>query len=135
MINRINTYEELLEEKARLKALLKVQTAQIQDDIRGIKEELKPITNITSSLSMFFTRKAGGLLGQLGVNLLADGLVRKVLLSRSGWIIRLVVPFLIKNFGSHIVDKPGKLLRKIKHLFGKNGKPGKPAQETGIDAV
>jgi hypothetical protein len=128
----INTYEELLAEKERLNALAKVQTAQIQDDLRGIKEEFRPLTNIASTIGSFFSRKAGGALGHIGVNLLVDGLIRRVFLAKSGWITRLVIPFFLKNVASHIVDKPEKLIRKIKRLFSKNGKL---AHDTGIDAV
>jgi len=128
----INTFDELLAEKARLKALLQVQTEQIKDDFKGIKEELKPLTNITAAAGMFFSRKASSALGGLGMNLVIDGFIKKVLLGNAGWITRFIVPLLLKNYASHWADKPGKLISKIKHLFGKNGKS---TQEAGIDAV
>lgn len=129
---RINTYEELLTEKERLKALAKVQTEQIQADIRDIKEELRPITHLGATIGKFFSRKAGGILGQVGINLLVDGLIKRTLLSKTGWITRLVIPFFLKNVASHLADKPEKLIKKIKRLFSKNGKF---TQEAGMDAV
>lgn len=132
MIKQINSYKELLEEKARLKTLLVEQELQIKEDWHALKEELKPAVMVGATLKKLFTRKAGASAALLGVNLLADGLVKKVLLSKTGWLTRFVIPFLIKNYASHIVDKPEKLIHKIKKFFSKNGKMH---QETGMDAV
>ena len=132
MIKQINSYKELLEEKARLKTLLVEQELQIKEDWHALKDELKPAVMVGATLKKLFTRKAGESAALLGVNLFADGLVKKVLLSKTGWLIRFIIPFLIKNYASHIVDKPEKLIHKIKKFFSKNGKMH---QETGMDAV
>jgi hypothetical protein len=132
MIKQISSYKELLEEKTRLKTLLVEQELQIKEDWQALKEELKPAVMVGATLKKLFTRKAGASAALLGVNLLADGLVKKVLLSKTGWLTRFVIPFLIKNYASHIVDKPEKLIHKIKKFFSKNGKMH---QETGMDAV
>lgn len=132
MTNQITSYKELLQEKARLKALLAEQELLIKEDWQLIKEDLKPFVVAGDTVRKLFTRKAGITAAQLGINLLADGFVKKVLLSRTGWITRIIVPFLIKNYGSYLVDEPEKILHKIKTLFGKNGKMH---QDTGMDAV
>jgi len=132
MTKQITSYKELLLEKARLKTLLAEQELQIKQDWQLIKEDLKPAVLVASTLRNFFTRRAGISAAQLGVNLLADGFVKKVLLAKTGWITRLLVPFLIKNYGSHIVDKPEKLWSRIKAFFNKNGKMH---HETGMDGV
>ena len=132
MINQITSYKELLQEKARLKALLVEQELQIKEDWQLIREDLKPVVLAGATIRKLFTRKAGISAAHLGINLLADGFIKKVLLARTGWITRLLVPFLIKNYGSHLVDEPGTIMHKIKKLFGKNSKMH---QETGMDAV
>jgi hypothetical protein len=132
MIKQINSYKELLEEKARLRTLLVEQELQIKEDWHSIKEELKPAMLVGATMRKLFTRKAGITAAQLGVNLLADGFVKKVLLSKTGWLIRWVIPFLIKNYASHVAGEPEKLMQKIKKFFSKNGKAH---QETGMDAV
>ena len=132
MINQITSYKELLQEKARLKALLAEQELQIKEDWQLIREDLKPFALAGATIRKLFTRKVGISAAHLGINLLADGFIKKVLLARTGWIIRLIVPFLIKNYGSHLVDEPGTLMHKIKNMFGKNNKAH---QETGMDAV
>jgi hypothetical protein len=137
MIREINSYKELLEEKARLKALLIEQELQIKGDWQSLKEELKPAVMVGATIKKLFTRKAGSTAALMGINLLADGLVKKVLLSKTGWLTRWGIPFLIKNYASHFVDNPGNVISKIKKFFSKNGKmqEEKMDQETGMDAV
>lgn len=133
MTKQITNYKELLEEKARLKILLAEQELQLKEDWRAVKEELQPVVFVGSTIKNFFTRKTTAAVAQVGINLLADGLVKKVLLGGTGWLTRTLVPFFIKNYASHLVDEPEKLLNKIKHFFSKNGKM--PPQEKGMDAV
>jgi len=122
MIKQINSYKELLEEKTRLNTLLVEQQLQIKEDWQSIKTDLKPAMLAGATMRKIFTRKAGTSAALLGVNLLVDGFVRKVLLAKTGWITRLFVPFLIKNYASHVADEPEKLIQKIKAFFGRKGK-------------
>ncbi|OQP58460.1 hypothetical protein [Niastella populi] len=137
MIKEINSYKGLLEEKARLNALLKEQELQIRNDWQSLKEEMKPVAMVGATIKKLFTRKASSTAALIVVNLLADGLVKKVLLSKTGWITRWGIPFLIKNYASHFVDNPENLIKKIKKFFSKNGKMQEETmhQETGMDAV
>ena len=137
MINQISNYKELLQEKARLKALLAEQELLIKEDWQVIREDLKPFTNAAGTIRNFLTRKATVSAMQLGVNIFADGFVKKVLLGNTGWIVRTLIPFFIKNYASHLTDEPGKLLHKIKSLFKKKHKEEESAafQEAGMDAV
>jgi hypothetical protein len=122
MTKKITTYKEMLEEEDRLKQLLMFQEQQVQADIRGIKEELRPITNFGNTAKKFLTRKGGQAVTMLSIKLLVDGLVKNFILAKSGWFTRLAVPFFLKNYASHLAQEPGKLMDKIKHMFGKNGK-------------
>lgn len=133
MIRQINSYKELVEEKARLKALLVTQELQIKEDWQSLKEELKPAMLIGSTLRKVFTRSAGFTAAQLGINMITDGFVKKVILRKAGWFIRLIIPLLIKNYASHI-ETDG-LVSKIKKFFRRNEKAEQQDQETGMDAV
>jgi hypothetical protein len=132
MTKQITNYKELLEEKARLQELLVVQKQQIKADWESIKDDIRPSFIVMSTVRNLFTRKATGVVAGLGINIFADGLIKKVLLARTGWLTRWVVPFLVKNFASHLVDEPEKILDRIKHMFSKNGKKH---QEAGMDTV
>jgi hypothetical protein len=144
MINQITNYKELLREKARLQTLLAEQELQIKEDWHFIKEDLRPYANAASFIRNFFTRKATMGAVQLGVNIFADGFVKKVLLGNMGWLTRTIIPFFIKNYASHLTDEPEKILHKIKNLFRKKNKNEEEEgaavaaaadQETGMDAV
>ncbi|MBO9199277.1 MULTISPECIES: hypothetical protein [Niastella] len=135
MTKQISSYKELLEEKARLKLLLAEQEMLIKEDWHLIKEDLRPFTIAGSTLRNLLTRKATTSAMQLGVNLFADGFVKKVLLGNTGWITKMVIPFFIKNFASHITDEPEKIIHKIRNLFKRNKKEEGATQETGMDAV
>ncbi|MFL5747915.1 MAG: hypothetical protein ACJ751_24785 [Niastella sp.] len=137
MINQITNYKELLQEKARLQALLAEQELQIKNDWHVIKEDLRPFAHVATTVRNFLTRKATLSAFQLGVNLFADGFIKKVLLGNTGWITRTLVPFFIKNYASHLTDAPEKIIHKIKDLFRKKNKKEEEVivQETGMDAV
>jgi hypothetical protein len=122
MTKKITSYKEMLEEEERLKVLLKAQEQQIQLDFQGIKEELRPVTNFANTAKKFFVRKGTQGLTLVAIKLLADGVVKNFVLKKAGWITRIVVPFFLKNYASNFANEPGKLVDKIKHLFGKNGK-------------
>ena len=142
----ISNYKELKREKARLEARQQELKLQIGEDWQSIKDDLKPSFLLASTMKKAFTRKASGAFTNLGINLIADGLFKKVLLARSGRLSRWVIPFLVKNYASHLVDEPEKLIQKIKNfIFGKSNQAQATVtpqpvqsvtpQETGIDAV
>jgi len=134
MINEITNYKELRQEKARLQALLAEQELQLKNDWLVIKEDLRPFAHAATTIRNFLTRKATMSALQLGVNIFADGFVKKVLLGNTGWFTRNIVPFFIKNYASHLTDEPSKLMQKIKNLFRKKDKKEED-QETGMEAV
>src|SRR5687767_1601657 len=142
----ISNYKELRQEKVRLEALLQQQKLQIREDWQSIKDDLKPSFLLASTMKKVFTRKASEAFANLGINLVADGLFKKVLLARSGHISRWIIPFLVKNYASHLVDDSEKIIQKIKNFFsGKSDKSQTTVtpqpvhsvtpQEAGMDAV
>ncbi|AEW02060.1 hypothetical protein A4D02_08585 [Niastella koreensis] len=137
MINQITNYKELLQEKARLQALLTEQELQIKEDWQVIKEDLRPYANAAATIRNFLTRKATVSAMQLGVNIFADGFVKKVLLGNMGWLTRTIIPFFIKNYASHLTDEPEKILQKIKSFFKKKHtkQEEETIHETGMEAV
>ena len=121
----IRTYEDLLREKSRLEALLQVQKDTIRQDVVEIKEGLKPIRTAIGVIGTFATRDNSNPLLTSATEGLVNLVVKKLLLARSGWITKLVVPFLVKNISSHLVnDNQGSILSALFSFFGKKGKPG-----------
>lgn len=145
MTTTITSYKELKQEKARLEALIQQQKLQIRQDWQLIKDDLKPSFLLASTMRKAFTRKASGAAANLGISLVADGLVKNVLLARSGRVSRWLIPFLVKNYASHLADNPERIVQKVRSLFSKRGgaqtavtpQPVQSVtpQEAGIDAV
>lgn len=120
-MTKISNYEELMLEKARLQALMKVQKEQIHQDFREIKEELTPVKNIIGVISKFTSRDTGGNLLLTGTaNTVIDFVLRKFVLARTGWFTRVVVPFLVKNYASHFIsEKKDSIIQKVASFFKK----------------
>jgi hypothetical protein len=56
MTDRINSYKELLEEKARLTMLLETQKAVLKEDFQEIKQQFSPIKNAISVIGKITTK-------------------------------------------------------------------------------
>ena len=114
MSKPITTYDELLIKKKNLEELLVAQKELIRLDLEELNKDVTPLLNTVSSFSEFVTRdKRAWFLG-MGANALIDMLVKDVLLSKSNWIAKWIVPFFIKNYSSHfIADHQDEWIQKI----------------------
>ena len=136
-MNKIKTYEDLLQEEQRLLAQLKATELLIRDDIAGVKEGLKPIGNVMKTIGKFTTRDRTGVLANFGLDFSVDLFVRKFLLARAGWFTKILIPYLIKNYSSHIISEQqrAKLMEKINNIFSKlRPKPDKQPAETSVSS-
>ena len=127
MNKQIKTYEDLLNEKQRLKVLVQVQKQVIQYDIQEIKEKLIPVTNTLEVIKKFVTKDTTNLLLTIGSDLAINTIVKQFILSRAGWLTRTIIPYFLKNYSSHFVaEQKDKWLDKLKNWLGhKNGKEHK----------
>ena len=101
----INSYKELMAEKERLQLLFSEQKKAIGLEAAAIKAEIKPVTSAISMVGSLFNRnKSIGIINQ-GLDVTVDWLLKKVLLRRSGWLTKMIAPFLVKNIASHLLAK------------------------------
>jgi hypothetical protein len=121
MSSAIKTYEDLLQEEQRLLQQIKSQEVLIREDLAGLKESLKPVGKIYNVLHKMATRDHTGPLANLGIDFGIDILVRRLILARAGWFTKILVPFVIKNYSSHIIsdEQKAKLTQKIQNIFNK----------------
>jgi hypothetical protein len=121
MNKRIKTYEDLEEEKLRLLSQLKTQESIVRTDIAGLKENLKPLGSAMDTINKLTTRDNRAPVLNVGLEMGIDLLIRKVLLARAGWFTKIIVPFVIKNYTSHIIgeEKREFIIKKLKSLFKK----------------
>ena len=103
MTRKISTYEELRSEKRRLEELLTAQKALIRHDVAAIREELKPVRKVVKVLGKLTSRDRSNYLLTSISDLAVDLVVKKGIMARSGWLSRLIIPYLTKNLSSHFV--------------------------------
>ena len=121
MNKRIKTYEDLEQEKMRLMNVLKSQEELIKIDVAGVKEGLKPFGKAADMVKKMATRDNTAPVMNFGLEMGIDLLVRKLILARAGWFAKIVVPFLVKNYSSHIIgeEKREALMKKVKNFLRK----------------
>jgi len=125
MTTKINTYEDLIQEKQRLQLLLQMQKQWIREDIDEIKEELQPIKVAMSAVGKITSREPGNWAMNFAGNKLIDLVVKKLILRKAGWLTRIAVPFFLKNVSSHVIaENKDKILDKLFSWIGKASKNG-----------
>jgi hypothetical protein len=131
MTKSITTYEELLLEKQRLTLLLQAQKELVRHDINDIREELKPLQSAVSVVTKLATKDRRNLLLTTATDSLIDLVLKKIVLSKAGWITKLAVPFMAKNFSSHfIADNKEAIMAQIRSLFAGKKQANGVLQET-----
>jgi hypothetical protein len=101
----IKSYDDLMNEKERLKTLFNDQKQGIRNDLSALKDTFNPVKNVAKSLGNFTSPdKSLGLLNT-GLSFALDLILRKFLLKKSGWLVKLAAPFIIKNLLSHFAAR------------------------------
>jgi hypothetical protein len=124
MSKRFTSYDDLLKEKQQLEVLLQAQKEVIRCDVEEIKLKLQPVKDAVEFIKKITTKDRTNLLLDLGSDIAINTVVKNFILSRAGWLVRLVVPFFLKNYSSHfIAEQKDKWIEKLKSWLGhKNGK-------------
>lgn len=113
-MSKIQSYDDLLNAELALQASLENQRADIRAEVNRIKEQLKPLTKVVSFVSKLATRHQGNnALIATGIGIASDVIFKNVILKKSGWLTRLVLPFMMKNYSSHVLSGDGNLFSRI----------------------
>lgn len=99
----INTIEELRLERRALRSKASYLEAEIRNDLQEIKAMLAPMNVLTTSAEKVLVSQNNGLLGNTA-GTIADFITRNVIMRNAGFLSRLVVPYLVKNVTSNVVD-------------------------------
>ncbi len=129
MTTQIKTYDDLLKEKQRLQLLLKSQKEIVRTDIQEIKQELAPIKHAISFVGKFGTKDTSNPLLSATSDTLINLVVKKFLLARTVWVTKIIVPFLLKNYSSHMLsDNKDSIFKKVFSWIGKKNRKGKASK-------
>lgn len=132
MNDKIRTYEDLLEEQKRLMGILKGHEELLKQDFIGVKEGLKPVGNALNFVNKMATRDQTGPLANFGLEFGLDLVLRRFLLARAGWFTKIAIPYLVKNYASHLIteEKRDLWIQKINGFMQKlRPKPAATAYE------
>jgi hypothetical protein len=118
MSKKIATYEDLLEEKARLQELLALQKATVVHQLGLVKDELKPtmsaFTNVFLTISRMGRQPNQSPLVYFGIDLGTQMILKRWLSMKTGWFTRTVIPFVVRYYVSKFVsDKDNPLFRRF----------------------
>ena len=131
-MSKIRTYNDLLQEEQRLQQVLKSQEVLIREDLVSMKENLEPLKKVYDQVHKVFTRDNRVPVFNIGLELGIDMVLRRFLLARAGWFAKTFVPYIVKNYTSHIIseEKRKLIINKIEELFNKI-RPKKDKQTNG----
>jgi hypothetical protein len=132
-MSKIRTYKDLLLEEQRLQQVLKSQEIVIRQDLVSLKENLEPIKKVYDQVHKVFTRDNRVPVFNIGLELGIDMLLRRFILARAGWFAKTFVPYVVKNYASHIIgeEKRKAIIKKVEELFNKiRAKTTRPSQKT-----
>ncbi len=120
-MSKITTYNDLLQEEKRLQQVLKNQEVLIREDLVNMKENLEPIKKVYDQVHKIFTRDNRVPVFNVGLELGIDMILRRFILGRAGWFAKTFVPYVIKNYASHIIgeEKRKAIIKKIEEMFNK----------------
>jgi len=117
MTRKIKTYDDLLEEEQRLTTQLSSYKELIKGDIAGIKDGLNPIKKAKDKVKNLFTREDKNSPAiNFTLNFALDYIIRKILPNRTSVITKTLIPFVLKNYVSHLItDDQRKAISKSLH--------------------
>lgn len=120
-MSKIRTYQDLLQEEQRLKEQLKRQETLVRQDLMAFKENLEPVKKVYDQVHKIFTRDNRVPVFNIGLEMGIDILLRRFILRRAGWFARIFVPYIMKNYASHIIgeEKRKAIIKKVQDLFNK----------------
>jgi len=120
-MSKITTYNDLLQEEKRLQQVLNSQEILIREDLVNMKENLEPIKKVYDQVHKIFTRDNRVPVFNVGLELGIDMILRRFILARAGWFAKTFVPYVIKNYASHIIgeEKRKAIIKKIEEMFNK----------------
>lgn len=120
-MSNIKTYKDLLQEEERLKAKLKLQEILVRQDLVSLKENLEPVKKVYDQAQKIFTRDNRVPIFNIGLEMSIDLLLRRFILRRAGWFAKIFVPYVMKNYASHLIgeEKRKAIIKKVEELFNK----------------
>jgi hypothetical protein len=135
MSQTIKTYADLCEERERIKNLMVLQKQKIKDDWKDLREEFLPVKTALGVVGKMASADKSNPLLNAGLKVASDLFLRNFILAKAGWVTKFAVPFVVKNYSSHLLaEGGGNFLDKLANLFkGKRRKSNAHAKKQNGD--
>jgi len=118
MSQTIKTYSDLCEEREKLKNLLIVQKQRMRDDWDELKHEFVPVKNVFGVLGKMARPDKSNPLMNAGLKVATDMFISSFVLGKAGWVTKMAVPFVVRNYSSHLMAEKGRtVIEKIAKLL------------------
>lgn len=110
----------MCDERERLKNLLVLQKQRVIEDWHGVKEELTPVQNMFGAIGKMAKGDKTNPFVNIGLKIASDIFLKNFVLAKAGWVTKMTVPFVVKNYSSHILADKGKVFfSKLGKLFSR----------------
>ena len=103
-MNKISNYTELVAERKIMEERIAGQRAVINNGISELKAKLEPFLYLLPVLNIFKKKDSGSSLLKFAASAGIDLLIGQKLLSKSNWLMRLIVPMFLKNATTKAID-------------------------------
>jgi hypothetical protein len=100
----INTLAELRQERKRLNLHKAFLETEIKNDFNEIKEQLKPLQVFSKGAAKVLSSKDNSIVGN-SVGYLTKLIVKNVIMRKSGFLARLIVPYFAKNVAGNVAEE------------------------------
>lgn len=121
-MKRIDTLSELKAERIRLRLKQLFLEKEIENNFNAIKKSFAPLQLVTDGAAKMLVNKNHGLANET-ISMISDFILKKVVLRKSGFILRLILPLIARNTANNLLtDNKTKILGWIGDLILKAGK-------------
>ena len=106
MKKKMRAYDQLLLEEQQVEEDLRFHRKRIIDKWQHLKASVQPaVIGMKLAENVLTRAETNNPVLNTGVNWAIDLLVKKWILKKSGWITKMLVPFVIKNITSNVIQK------------------------------
>ena len=118
-MNKITTYQQMLDKKQVLEIELASKKIIMKREFEEVKTKLMPLRKIANTAGDLINRDRTNPLLNVGLDVGVNFLLKNIMFRKAGLFARLLVPSLVKNYLSNNIQKKENLLTKIVNLFGR----------------
>ncbi len=104
-MNRISNYDELVAERRMIEARIAEQKAVINQGVGELRSKLEPFLYLLPVLNVFKKKESGSSLLKFATSAGIDLLVGQKLLSKSNWLMKLLVPMFLKGISAKAIGR------------------------------